>query len=341
MRTTSKHKVPELELVSVLYRGNDDLIAEELRRLAQLVGLDFQVTTLANRTIDAVLTFRSQGLEPLTVQAQFHDMFASYFARGVAQFHVRDDAADVMALMSAVGATVRGSVIGVLGAHGGAGTTTIAAWLARLAAREKSQVALADFNLASNSWDVLLGIDSAATNRQDLFSAQGVILPGKLAHSLATWNQVSVLPSRDCEVDGHAGEQGSRIIGALSQVHAWSFIDLGVLGAHWETQRQWLRWCDVLVVVTHPTPPAVEACRRKQQELIDSSHTFIVANTVKAHAQADEIAIALDYRDVFGVRNAASARADIDHGVSPGDRSRGKMANDMSQLWDIIRESVM
>lgn len=103
MRTTSKHKVPELELVSVLYRGNDDLIAEELRRLAQLVGLDFQVTTLANRTIDAVLTFRSQGLEPLTVQAQFHDMFASYFARGVAQFHVRDDAADVMALMSAVG----------------------------------------------------------------------------------------------------------------------------------------------------------------------------------------------------------------------------------------------
>ncbi|WP_216454183.1 hypothetical protein [Arcanobacterium phocae] len=120
MKTTT-HKVPELELVSVLYRGNDETIETELRRLAQIVGLDFQSVSESDRTVDGVLTFQSHGTAPLMVTARFHDMFASYFARGIAKFHIREDSADVMALMSSVGATVRGTVVGLAGAHGGCG----------------------------------------------------------------------------------------------------------------------------------------------------------------------------------------------------------------------------
>ncbi|QRV02089.1 hypothetical protein JTE88_08450 [Arcanobacterium phocisimile] len=341
MRATSTQKIPELELASLLYRGNNETIAEELRRLAQLVGLDFQVATASNHSIDAVLTFTSHGLAPMMVQARFHDMFASYFARGVAQFHVRDDAADLMALMSAVGATVRGSIIGVIGAHGGAGTTTIAAWLARLAAAEKSPVALADFNMCSDSWNILLGIDDQATNRANIFTTQGVVLPGKLAHSLVLWNGVSILPGNRIAVDSASGEQGSRAVSALSQVHAWTFIDLGVLGGAWAAQREWLKWCDVLILVTHTTPPAVESARKKYRELEEFAHTLIVANEAKAHAQADNVAVSLNYRDVYAVRRMSHANADLDHGVVPGDRKRSTAAKDMRRLWSIVRESVV
>lgn len=104
-------------------------------------------------------------------------MFASYFAKGVAQFHVRDDASDLLALMSSVGTTVRGTVVGIVGAHGGAGTTTVAAWLARMAARDGTPIALADLNPAGDSWQEFLGIDSGGTTRADILRCRELYYP--------------------------------------------------------------------------------------------------------------------------------------------------------------------
>lgn len=79
---------------------------------------------------------------PRLPRRPLHDMYSPYFPRG----HVRlnpNESADVLELMAAVGLTRRGRVIGVVGAHGGAGTSTLAAWLARLIAADE-ECALVD-----------------------------------------------------------------------------------------------------------------------------------------------------------------------------------------------------
>ncbi|WP_216400598.1 hypothetical protein [Arcanobacterium phocae] len=338
MKTTT-HKVPELELVSVLYRGNDETIETELRRLAQIVGLDFQSVSESDRTVDGVLTFQSHGTAPLMVTARFHDMFASYFARGIAKFHIREDSADVMALMSSVGATVRGTVVGLAGAHGGAGVSSLAAWLSRLASSEGNPVALADLNRASDSWQMLLGSACEGRSRLDVGHVRGTLLPGKLADSLANWHGVHVLASNEGD---HAKfpRSCSGIISALAQVHAWTFLDMGVMGTDWDSQRDWLRWCDVLVLVTGPSVANVDACRIKNQEIGAQVRPIIVANTVKSHLEADHVAASLEYGDVYGVRRMRSMRADCDHGLVPGDRAKSKTGKDITRLWTVIKESV-
>ncbi|ADH93399.1 hypothetical protein EBF03_08350 [Arcanobacterium haemolyticum] len=337
MRTTTRRATPELELVSVLYRGNDARIEKELRRLSDLVGLDFQAVSRDDRSVDGVLRFHSDGLDPYEVEASFHAMFAPFFAAGVARFHVRDEAADVMALMSAVGVTVRGNIVGVFGAHGGAGATMVAAWLARLV--DSGPVALVDLNVCSESWEARFGLSEDATTRADVGSRRGALLPGKLADSLEEWHGVRMLPAgRDGGMG--VGDWGQRVVTALAQVHAWTFVDMGVLGANVECQREWATWCDVVVVVTHGSTADLHECRGKLAHLQGICEPIVVANEVGSTLEADHAATVLDWRAVFPVRFLRSSQSDSEHGVMPGDRTRCRTAKDMTRLWHVIRETV-
>ncbi|QJC22533.1 hypothetical protein [Arcanobacterium buesumense] len=339
MKTTTSRDLTELELISVLYRGNDERIGCELQRLAQLVGLDFRCVDYSDRSVDGVLTFQSRGLPPSIVQARFHDMFASYFAKGVAQFHVRDDASDLLALMSSVGTTVRGTVVGIVGAHGGAGTTTVAAWLARMAARDGTPIALADLNPAGDSWQEFLGIDSGGTTRADIFAMPGTLLPGKLAQSLSLWHGVRVLPSSGLVIEQKV-QSASAVVAALSQVHAWTFVDMGVVGMDWRAQHEWLEWCDELVMVTGANTVNIANCQHKYRLISQRLRPIVVANAVRSKLEADHVAVALGESDVFGVRAMRSARYENDYGVEPGDRRVGGAVKDMKNLWNVLREQV-
>ena len=88
----------------------------------------------------------------------------------------------------------RGRVIGVRGAHGGIGTSTLAIGIALAAARSGSRVLLVDADVCSGGIDVLLGIESESGMRwPDLVASRGRIIPSELDAALPQVNGVSVL----------------------------------------------------------------------------------------------------------------------------------------------------
>lgn len=326
---------PELDLLSIVYVGDDDERLAELSRLADLVGLDFTRLAAGETRRAGVLTFSSEGLPPYVVKAQFHDLFAPYFARGQVRLHVRDDAADILELMAAVGATVRGKVIGVLGAHGGVGVTTIAAWLARLLAKGDESVALLDLNPASAGLELRLGIVDEPGKRWADMQGSGAVLAGRVNSSLPLWNKVRVLSGDNRGAPPIDAEAGARVIAALSQVNSWTILDFGPLVARPDSVGYgWLGWCDHLLLLTRADQVSLMETSAKLGDLVSGPPLTVVAMGVSSQNEAAHVADILGLHNVISVRQAKGNRGDIDHGVRPGDRQRSGVARDLVELAD-------
>lgn len=93
----------------------------------------------------------------------------------------------------------RGVVVGVRGAHGGVGASTLAVGLALAVARAGQRCLLVEADPCSGGLDLLLGIEAEAGLRwPDLLSSSGRIAPAELDAGLPHINGVSVLSwSRD------------------------------------------------------------------------------------------------------------------------------------------------
>ena len=91
-----------------------------------------------------------------------------------------------------------GQVITVMGACGGAGASTLAAGLARVAHRDGQQVLLVDLNGLSGGIDLVLGADEAAGGRwSDVLNSNGRMSAHMLRDALPTIEGITVLaPSR-------------------------------------------------------------------------------------------------------------------------------------------------
>ncbi|WP_353065818.1 hypothetical protein [Arcanobacterium hippocoleae] len=156
-------------LASAAYYGTNQQIYQELSELSELVGI--QIISLPNPSVhtsashrypekslllpakqsvavlsSAVLNFTDTDCAEGRVRAAFHPAFAPYFADGSVDLDLRADAAEILELMAAVGATIRGQVLGVIGAQGGIGTSTTSLWIAREFARRNYSVALIDLD---------------------------------------------------------------------------------------------------------------------------------------------------------------------------------------------------
>lgn len=316
---------------SVVYTGADPSVADELERLAELVGVEF-----SRSGGPGVLTF-DDAEAPGLVYAHFHDTFSPYFPAGRVRVKPTEDTADVLELMAAVGLTMRGRVVGVLGAHGGAGASTLAAWIARMLAAEED-CALVDLNPASVGIDHLLAIDAEPGERWADLAGEGAILAGRLNRVLPRWHGVRVVSADDRgAVTDDAG--AIRVLSALSQTHPWTVLDLPVSAAlPSKAGSGLLDWCDVVVLVTRPD--AVSLAHAQARLATIGRRVVAVGMMVGTKAQAAHIAETIGAHGVFPVRLLRSVSGDVDHGVAPGDRKRSGTEKDIRVIVDHVRTVV-
>ncbi len=322
----------DMEMFSVVYSGTDEAIARELGRLAELVGVDFVRGQGAG-----VLTFADA--EAGTVLAHFHDMFSPYFPRGSVRLRVRDEPADILELMAAVGSTLRGKVIGVIGAHGGAGTTTVAAWLARQLARAGS-AGLIDMDPGSVGIDHVLAMDAAPGKRWADLAGDGAMLAGRLVNVLPIWHDVYVV-SADERGGASDVAMAAQVISALSQTQPWTVVDFAphalsiVRGA--DEQDSLIEWCDRIVLVTRGDAVSLAHAHVKAKRVPSA---VVVGVGMSSKAECAHAAEVIGVNQVFPVRLARGMRGDIDHGVAPGDRNRSATERDIRTIRQHLEEVV-
>jgi len=132
-------------------------------------------------------------------------------------------------------------LIGVVGARGGIGASSLAAALARRlaqgragrarrpvrGARTSTTVALVDLDGAGGGLDVLLGIEEADGLRwPDLRGARGEVSGAELTSLLPRWSGVTVLSADRARPGAPSGEVARAVLDALRESHDWVVLDL-------------------------------------------------------------------------------------------------------------------
>ncbi|MFC5370891.1 cellulose synthase operon protein YhjQ/BcsQ [Arcanobacterium bovis] len=331
---TTNSTQTNIDLHSVVYIGNDTQTFEELRKLADLVGVSVAHVSRSDFGT-GVLRFSSIGCEDGFVEASFHELFAPYFAKGTVRLNCRDDAADVLELMVAVGSTVRGRVVGVIGMQGGSGASTLSALIARTLARRENDVSLVDMDSSSVGIDMILSqVDSTGKRWADI-RGRGAVLAGRLRDCLIPWHGVSVLSADHRGGVPLDNDQGIKVIAALAQVHAWTVLDLprSVI-APTSPEATWLEWCDYIVLVTKSSDLAVEQTRIKLQHVGHGCPVAVVVSEARSRNHLAHIAQTIGSARVYNLRQQRNYAGDLEHGLAPGDRSRSGTVNDVKTLCD-------
>lgn len=128
----------------------------------------------------------------------------------------------------AVGPTVpRGRVLGVVGARGGAGASTLAAAVARRLA-QATATALVDADPGSPGLDVLVGLERDAGLRwPDLHGARGEVDGADLLALLPRWGRCAVLSADRTRPGPPPPEVVPDVLGALTSATGALVLDLG------------------------------------------------------------------------------------------------------------------
>ncbi|MBM7824522.1 MinD-like ATPase involved in chromosome partitioning or flagellar assembly [Arcanobacterium pluranimalium] len=331
---SSNSSQTHIDLFSVVYIGNDTQTYEELRKLADLVGVDV-VHVSRSDFGQGVLRFSSLGCDDGYVEASFHELFAPYFAKGTVRLNCRDDAADLLELMVAVGSTVRGRVVGVIGMQGGSGASTLSALIARTLARRENDIALVDMDCASVGIDMLLSQVGSPGKRWADIRGRGAVLAGRLRDCLIPWHGVSVLSADHRGGVPLDSDQGIKVISALAQVHSWTVLDLpSSVIAPTSPEATWLEWCDYIVLVTKSSDLAVEQTRIKLEQVGKGCPVAVVVSEARSKNHLAHIAQTIGSARVYNLRKQRNFAGDLEHGLAPGDRSRSGMVEDVKMLCD-------
>ncbi|THJ68414.1 hypothetical protein E8P82_00390 [Arthrobacter echini] len=156
-----------------------------------------------------------------------------------------------------------GSVVGLLGAVGGCGVSTLAAWCARFSAQHRRPTLLVDGQPHAGGLELALGIeDRAGVRWHDLDDIRGTLNAEQLVAALPSAGDLSVL-SHASEPAGvtvdPTGGMGSAaaVLDAARSAFDLTFIDLGTPG----TQDGLASACDRLVLLIPSRPRGVAAAR--------------------------------------------------------------------------------
>jgi len=121
---------------------------------------------------------------------------------------------------------ISGGAIGVVGARGGVGASTLAAALARRLARH-GPTCLVDLEHAGGGLDVLVGLeDSTGLRWPDLADARGAVAGDELAALLPRWGSCAVLSADRTRPGPPPADAVADVLSALAPHHAHVVIDL-------------------------------------------------------------------------------------------------------------------
>lgn len=323
-------------LPSLVLRASSDIVQARIQALAELAGIDMYLAAPTDTAHSGVLLFEEEhGMKVPSIRASFHPSYASYFAEGSIILDVEEEAGDILELMIAAGATSRGTVIGLLGSHGGVGTTTIACTLAHIVstADATKSIALMDCDPLSTGIGTWCGLNTSGINWADLSEKTGTLVPGRLAKALPRRDNLRVLSADERTGMPTNGELPIRAITALSQSHDMTIMDFPRSIVTGNTDL--LSWCDSLILVTDTSPHAVSQSRRTLSFLKNhcpQTPLILAVNRVSGGAQAASIAYDIGFDTIAPVRLARTLTRDLEHGVTLGERYRSGMYKDIAHL---------
>lgn len=230
------------------------------------------------------------------------------------------DGQELLRRIRAAARVRRARVVGVLGARGGVGASSLAAVLARVTAAEPVRTALVDLDAVGAGLDLLLGVEDAPGVRwADLTAPEGDYDSQELAAALPTWRDVRVLSA-----DWRGGVQirsGHPVLQAL-----WADLDVLVLDI--ARHHGWHRWaglCDLLVLLAGCDVISAAGVQATRRALGASPMHLVVRGPSPGGLTAAEVAQACDVPLAAQMRPERSLSAGLERGVAPGDHSTGPL----------------
>lgn len=215
----------------------------------------------------------------------------------------------------------RARVVGVLGAHGGIGTTTLACVLARAAVAAGTSTCLVGLDPAGGP-DGLLGLGpTPGTRWADLDRHDGVHVPARLMSSLPRWRGVAVLGGD--ERGGPEPAVALAVLDALAQASDLVVLDLP---RHALQAPALVRRCRDVVLLT--------GCDERATETVATVRTLrahglephlVVRRRGAGTPEVGRLAEACGSDVAVVLREERSLRAALSRGLTPGDQGRGPL----------------
>ncbi|MBK8026078.1 MAG: response regulator [Chloroflexi bacterium] len=165
--------------------------------------------------------------------------------------------------------SIRGKVIGVLGAKGGVGSTTLALNLAAARVLNAENPVVADFRLGMGTMGISLGLGRAQGMANVLSKSVDQISPRLVeselvSHASGLRGLFSSLRVAETGIDWDR-EAGIAVLKSLRSLSRLTFVDLGsgLNPINYGLQRE----CDQLILVVDPVYPTLMAAREIVQEI--------------------------------------------------------------------------
>lgn len=325
-----------LTLVGIL--SPDAVTFAEVTRIADIAGIDVVVVHRHDELSRCVLQLMPAGGSDSMLTALFHEAYAPYFAVSPQVLSPAIHTEELLEMMLAAGSTKRGRVIGVMGAHGGAGASTLAAWLARVIA-QKQDVSLIDLDPYSAGIEVGLGLERVAGLRwADIADQEGSLVPPRLSRALPHLGSLRVL-SADARGGAPREEKSAeRAISALAQISDTCVLDLPRQAATpGEYAHAWLRWCDAVVIVSEGHTSGVRSLRMMYSAIAEHQPVCVVRG-VKSLGHLAAISSEIGVQRIERFRISKTLALDLEHGMRIGDRDRCVTAADVASIMRRCQE---
>ncbi|WP_182353906.1 hypothetical protein [Flaviflexus huanghaiensis] len=327
----SHRRVRTQPLTTVLLRASTPELVTDIERLSHVAGVDMTAISPDGDSPPAILTLVEESGTSRTVRASFNELFQPEFAGQHVSVNPRTEPADLLELFVAAGATQRGRIVGVIGAHGGAGATVLSVMLARQLAQDGT-ASLIDMDPLSPGHSILLSLDGSGKRWADIAKESGTLLPGRLVDSLPLWKGVRVLTADERGAAPFTGRSGILAASAVSQVSAVTVIDLPRFALlRLNSSSEWLSWLDHLVIVCSAGITCLATAQRVLPLAPQNLDTTLVISGVKAVGQAEDAGHQLG-AEACPLRFERTFDGDIDHGMTPGDRLRSGSARDIRRI---------
>lgn len=212
----------------------------------------------------------------------------------------------------------RAQVIGVVGARGGVGASSLASVFARACAAAKLAVALVDLDGSGPGLDLTLGIEHEGGLRwSDLDGNDGTLPERALADALPVWSGVHVLSA-----DWRGGPTEALALGAVDALAAGH--DVVVLDLP-RTSTDWARQVDLLLILATGDVVTGEAARATTAAWAGINARLVVRGPAPSGLTAEQIAQGCGLDLAVSMRPERGLAAGVERGVAPGDNRRGPL----------------
>ncbi|MDR1152103.1 MAG: hypothetical protein LBK72_06475 [Bifidobacteriaceae bacterium] len=287
----------------------------------------------------------------------------------IARYGLPDDAAGLEAFLErSAGPARTGIRVGILGAHGGVGATSLAIATSRAATRRGLRVALVDLDPAGGPLATHLGLDSGEPGWPDLLAAVGAVDDGGPCASSSAGREESDHPGgpeeqadgkgararswarsrRDADLFAVTGARGlgpdvpiHRFREAIEAIETGGDVAVSVIdasaGGPVPVERL-AGWCDRIVVVARDDPAGEAAATDLIARVLPTGCPITLVRRMGPARRASRgwTGVPRGVSDVIALGDEAGMAEGARHGVLPGDRSRGALATCAVDLADSL-----